>query len=111
MSAMPHRIAVALTFGASAATLVGIAEFHDHADIMALGQRVAVAFEVMLGSLTVAGSFIAFGKLQEILPSKPLTYRGQNAVNFTLLGVIVVILVAVVIGKGGMPLFYGLVGL
>jgi NAD(P) transhydrogenase subunit beta len=111
MTAMPQRIAIALTFGASAATLVGIAEFHDHADIMALGQRVAVAFEVMLGSLTVAGSFIAFGKLQEILPSKPLTYRGQNAVNFTLLGVIVVILVAVVIGKGGMPLFYGLVGL
>ena len=111
MTAMPQRIAIALTFGASAATLVGIAEFHDHADIMALGQRVAVAFEVMLGSLTVAGSFIAVGKLQEILPSKPLTYRGQNAVNFTLLGVIVVILVAVVIGKGGMPLFYGLVGL
>ena len=111
MTAMPQRIAIALTFGASAATLVGIAEFHDHADIMALGQRVAVAFEVMLGSLTVAGSFIAFGTLQEILPSKPLTYRGQNAVNFTLLGVIVVILVAVVIGKGGMPLFYGLVGL
>ena len=111
MTAMPQRIAIALTFGASAATLVGIAEFHDHADTMAFGQRVAVAFEVMLGSLTVAGSFIAFGKLQEILPSKPLTYRGQNAVNFALLGVIVVILVAVVAGKGDMPLFYGLVGL
>jgi NAD(P) transhydrogenase subunit beta len=111
MTAMPQRIAIALTFGASAATLVGIAEFHDHADTMALGQRIAVAFEVMLGSLTVAGSFIAFGKLQEILPSKPLTYRGQNAVNFTLLGVIVVVLIAVVMGKAGMPLFYGLVGL
>ena len=111
MTAMPQRIAIALTFGASAATLVGIAEFHDHGETLALGQRIAVAFEVMLGSLTVAGSFIAFGKLQEILPSKPLTYRGQNAVNFALLGVIVVILVAVVMGKGGMPLFYGLVGL
>ena len=64
MTAMPQRIAIALTFGASAATLVGIAEFHDHADTLALGQRIAVAFEVMLGSLTVAGSFIAFGKLQ-----------------------------------------------
>jgi NAD(P) transhydrogenase subunit beta len=111
MTAMPQRIAIALTFGASAATLVGITEFHDHADTLALGQRIAVAFEVMLGSLTVAGSFIAFGKLQEILPSKPLTYRGQNAVNFALLAVIVAILVVVVIGKGAMPLFYGLVGL
>jgi NAD(P) transhydrogenase subunit beta len=111
MTAMPQRIAIALTFGASAATLVGIAEFHDHADTMALGQRIAVAFEVVLGSITVAGSFIAFGKLQEILPSRPLTYRGQNAINFVTLGVVVALLVAVVIGYGGMPLFYGLIAL
>ena len=111
MTAMPQRIAIALTFGASAATLVGIAEFHDHADTLALGQRIAVAFEVMLGSLTVAGSFIAFGKLQEILPGRPLTYRGQNTVNFVLLGVVLAVLVAVVIGVGGMPLFYGLIAL
>src|SRR3954468_684360 len=71
MTAMPQRIAIALTFGASAATLVGIAEFHDHAETLAFGQRVAVAIEVMLGSLTVAGSFVAAGKLQEVLPSKP----------------------------------------
>jgi NAD(P) transhydrogenase subunit beta len=111
MTAMPQRIAIALTFGASAATLVGIAEFHDHRETLALGQRIAVAFEVMLGSLTVAGSFVAAGKLQEVLPSRPLTYRGQNAVNFALLGLILVILVAVAAGKGGMPLFYTLVGL
>jgi len=111
MTAMPQRIAIALTFGASAATLVGIAEYHDHRETLALGQRIAVAFEVVLGSLTVAGSFVAAGKLQEVLPSRPLTYRGQNAVNFALLGVILVILGAVVAGKGGMPMFYTLVAL
>jgi len=111
MTAMPQRIAIALTFGATAATLVGIAEYHDHAETLALGQRVAVAFEVMLGSLTVAGSFVAFGKLQEILPSRPLTYRGQNTVNFALLGIMVVLLGAVIAGMGGMSLFYGLVAL
>jgi NAD(P) transhydrogenase subunit beta len=111
MTAMPQRIAIALTFGASAATLVGIAEYHDHRETLALGQRVAVAIEVMLGSLTVAGSFVAAGKLQELLPSKPLTYRGQNAANFGLMAVMVVILGAVVAGKGGMPMFYALVAL
>jgi NAD(P) transhydrogenase subunit beta len=111
MTAMPQRIAIALTFGASAATLVGIAEYHDHRETLALGQRIAVAFEVVLGSLTVAGSFVAAGKLQEVLPSRPLTYRGQNAVNFAVLGVILVILGAVVAGKGGMPMFYTLVAL
>jgi len=111
MTAMPQRIAIALTFGASAATLVGIAEYHDHRETLAVGQRVAVAFEVMLGSLTVAGSFVAAGKLQEVLPSKPLTYRGQNAVNFGLMAVMLVILGAVIAGKGGMPTFYALVAL
>ena len=111
MTAMPQRIAIALTFGASAATLVGIAEYHDHRETLALGQRVAVAIEVMLGSLTVAGSFVAAGKLQEVLPSKPLTYRGQNAANFGLMVVMLVILGAVVAGKGGMPMFYALVAL
>jgi len=111
MTAMPQRIAIALTFGASAATLVGIAEYHDHRETLALGQRVAVAIEVMLGSLTVAGSFVAAGKLQEVLPSKPLTYRGQNAANFGLMAVMLVILGAVVAGKGGMPMFYALVAL
>jgi NAD(P) transhydrogenase subunit beta len=111
MTAMPQRIAIALTFGASAATLVGIAEYHDHRETLALGQRIAVAFEVVLGSLTVAGSFVAAGKLQEVLPSRPLTYRGQNAVNFAQLAVILVILGAVVAGKGGMPMFYTLVAL
>ena len=111
MTAMPQRIAIALTFGAAAATLVGVAEFHDHADTMLLGQRIAVAFEVVLGSITVAGSFIAFGKLQEILPSRPLTYRGQNAINFATLGVVVALLIAVVMGYGGMPLFYSLIAL
>ena len=111
MTAMPQRIAIALTFGASAATLVGIAEFHEHADAMSLGQRIAVAFEVMLGSVTVAGSIVAFGKLQELLPSRPLTYRGQNAVNFVLLGVVMVLVGSVSARFGGMPLFYGLIAL
>src|SRR5688500_2898029 len=109
MTAMPQRIAIALTFGATAATLVGVAEYHDHADTFAFGQRVAVGLEVVLGSLTVGGSLIAFGKLQEVLPSRPLTYRGQNAVNFALLGVILVVLGAVVARVAGMPLFYGLI--
>jgi NAD(P) transhydrogenase subunit beta len=111
MTAMPQRIAIGLTFGAAAATLVGIAEYHDHADTFALGQRVAIGLEVVLGALTVGGSLIAFGKLQEVLPTQPLTYRGQNAVNFLLLGVIIAILAAVVARVGGMPLFYVLIAL
>jgi NAD(P) transhydrogenase subunit beta len=42
--------------------------------------------EVLLGFLTFTASMMAFGKLQEILPTRPLTYRGQNVINLSLLG-------------------------
>src|SRR5205809_829615 len=84
MTAMPQRIALSLTFSALAATLVGVAEYHTeiaagmvppHAKMAALG------FEIMLGAITVGGTIVAAGKLQEWLPSKPITYKGQNLAN------------------------------
>ena len=45
--------------------------------------------EVILGSLTFTGSLMAAGKLQEILPQRPITYKGQNLVNLLLLAVAV----------------------
>jgi NAD(P) transhydrogenase subunit beta len=46
-----------------------------------------LSMEVILGGLTVTGSLMAAGKLQEILPQRPITYKGQNFVNFLLLAV------------------------
>ena len=46
-----------------------------------------LALEVILGSLTFTGSLMAAGKLQEVLPQRPITYKGQNFVNLSLLGV------------------------
>ena len=84
MTAMPQRIALALTLSAAAAALVGIAEYYTdiHGGMPPdRGKMLALAFEVMLGSLTVGGTLIAAGKLQEWLPSKPMTFAGQNFVN------------------------------
>ncbi len=84
MTAMPQRIALSLTLSALAATLVGIAEYHSElvdGIIPAHAKMVAIGFEVMLGSITVGGTIVAAGKLQEWLPSKPVTYIGQNFVN------------------------------
>ena len=47
--------------------------------------------ETLLGFLTTTASIIAFGKLQEILPTRPLTYKGQNVVSFIVLGGAVVL--------------------
>jgi NAD(P) transhydrogenase subunit beta len=87
MTAMPQRIALSHAFGALAATLVGIGEYAHGLVVGELtrGHVVALGFEVLLGGLTVTGSLMAFGKLQEILPGRPLTFPLQNAFNLALL--------------------------
>jgi NAD(P) transhydrogenase subunit beta len=86
MTAMPQRIAISHLFGALAATLVGVAEYYTLGNGLAVGrgQMAALGFEVMFGSLTITGSFLAFGKLQGFLPGVPVTFRGQNAVSAAL---------------------------
>jgi NAD(P) transhydrogenase subunit beta len=97
MTAVPQRTALSHAFGALAAALVGTAEYYlrsgnlDHFTMTALG------LEVLLGYLTFTASLMAFGKLQEILPTRPITYRGQNFVNLTLLAAAVVITVVLII--------------
>src|SRR5260370_21100395 len=91
MTAMPQRTALSHAFGAFAAALVGIAEYysytHGFKPLAELGhlKMSAMGFEIMLGSFTTTGSLIAFGKLQGLVPGKPLVYRGQNIFHMTLL--------------------------
>ncbi|MBZ9810990.1 MULTISPECIES: NAD(P)(+) transhydrogenase (Re/Si-specific) subunit beta [unclassified Mesorhizobium] len=86
MTAMPQRIAFSHAFGALAATLVGIGEYiHGlHGAGLTAAKMTAIGFEVLFGSLTVTGSLMAFGKLQELLPGRPITFAGQNVFNISL---------------------------
>ncbi len=86
MTAVPQRTALSHAFGALAAALVGTAEFYLRAPAIDRFTMGALALEVLLGFLTFTASLMAFGKLQEILPTRPITWRGQNLLNFTLLG-------------------------
>ncbi len=84
MTAMPQRIALSHAFGALAAVLVGINEFIVKGHEITSGLMGALGFEVLFGSLTVTGSLMAFGKLQGIVKSAPMTYKGQNFFNVSL---------------------------
>ncbi|MDP1829434.1 MAG: NAD(P)(+) transhydrogenase (Re/Si-specific) subunit beta [Archangium sp.] len=87
MTQMPQRIAISHLFGALAATLVGIAEYTHHVWgglELSRVQALALGFEVLFGALTVSGSFMAFGKLHELLPGRGITFPGQNLVNLTI---------------------------
>jgi NAD(P) transhydrogenase subunit beta len=87
MTAMPQRIAVSHSLGAVAATLVGVIEYYRHSADVGRGKMIALGFEVLFGALTVTGSLMAFGKLQEVLPTRPITYRFQNFFNLLLFAV------------------------
>src|SRR3981189_2909182 len=87
MTAVPQRTALSHAFGALCVTLVGTAEFYLRAPDVPRFTMAVLAMEVILGSLTFTGSLMAAGKLQEILPQRPITYKGQNFVNFLLFAV------------------------
>jgi len=97
MTAVPQRTALSHAFGALCVTLVGTAEFYLRSPDISRFMRAVLSMEVILGSLTFTGSLMAAGKLQEILPQRPLTYRGQNFVNFLLLAIAVVLAVYLVL--------------
>ncbi len=84
MTAVPQRTALSHAFGALCVTLVGTAEFYLRSPNVPKFMMSVLAMEVILGGLTFTGSLMAAGKLQEILPQRPITYKGQNLVNFLL---------------------------
>jgi NAD(P) transhydrogenase subunit beta len=114
MTAMPQRIAFSHMFGALAATLVGVAEFTNalaDGEVIGTGHITALGIEVLFGSLTVTGSFIAFGKLAEFIPGRPLTYKGQNLINGALFATTLGLLIFVIFNPDARLAFFLLVGL
>ena len=105
MTAVPQRTALSHAFGALCVTLVGSAEFYLRAPDISRFMMTVLSLEVILGGLTVTGSLMAAGKLQEILPQRPLTYKGQNLVNFLLLAGAVAIAITLVLHPEARSLF------
>jgi NAD(P) transhydrogenase subunit beta len=96
MTKVPQRTALSHAFGAMAVTMVGTAEYYLNFQHISTFVMATLSIEVLLGSLTFTASLMAAGKLQELLPSRPITYKGQNFVNFGVLGAAVVLCVLLV---------------
>ncbi len=105
MTAVPQRTALSHAFGALCVTLVGTAEFYLRSPDISRFMMAVISLEVILGSLTFTGSLMAAGKLQEILPQRPITYKGQNFVNLALLAIAVGAAVVLVLNPGLTYLF------
>ncbi len=109
MTKMPERIALSHSFGGLAVALVGVAEYSNHYMSLSRFDIGAVGFEVLLGAMTFTGSLIAFGKFMGVLPGRPQTFPGQNALNLIALAAGLVILVILTASPDRQVLFYTLV--
>jgi H+-translocating NAD(P) transhydrogenase subunit beta len=89
MTAVPQRTAFSHACGALASALIGTAEYYKgiyQGTPLTKVEMIALIVETLLGFLTFTASLMAFGKLQELLPQRPITYKGQNFVNLGILG-------------------------
>src|SRR5437763_924583 len=87
MTAMPQMVALFNGVGGGAAALIAFADFHNSAppaDRLALNSSISVVLSALIGSISFAGSMIAFAKLQELIGGRPITYAGQQFVNAAL---------------------------
>jgi H+-translocating NAD(P) transhydrogenase subunit beta len=100
MTAMPQRIALSHAFGGLAAALVGIAHYYHERSNLTEFEMGVLGVEIVLGSLVFTGSLMAAGKLIEWLPQRPIVYAGQNAMNFAVLGLAVVLIGILILDPG-----------
>ena len=109
MTAVPQRTAMSHAFGALSAALIGIAEYYVGTPHLTKFEMVEIGLEVIIGSLTFTGSLIAAGKLQEIFPQRPITYKGQNIVSLSTLAAAIVLMLILMVHPEYTHLFQAMV--
>jgi NAD(P) transhydrogenase subunit beta len=113
MTAMPQMVALFNGVGGGAAALVSLAEFHLRAPLPSHLQydiSATIVLSALIGSISFAGSLVAFAKLQELIRGRPIVYRGQQIVNGLLFAAIVAAGIAVVAGAERQWLLAALIG-
>ena len=110
MTAMPQMVAIFNGVGGGAAALVALAEWHNVVD-PASDETVSIVLSALIGSISFAGSVVAFAKLQELVSGRPIVFPGQNVVNLMVLGAAAVLGAVAIAGADDEWLLYGLIAL
>jgi proton-translocating NAD(P)+ transhydrogenase subunit beta len=85
MTAMPQMVALFNGVGGGAAALIAFSEFHVAGGDVSNDEVVSIVLSSLIGSISFAGSMVAFAKLQELVSGRPIVFRGQNVVDAAIL--------------------------
>jgi len=108
MTAVPQRTAFSHACGALASALIGTAEYYkglNQGPALTSTEMTALIIETLLGFLTFTASLMAFGKLQEVLPQRPITYKGQNFVNLGIFAAAAIVGIVLIVAPTQVALF------
>jgi H+-translocating NAD(P) transhydrogenase subunit beta len=110
MTAMPQMVALFNGVGGGAVALIALAEFHNLAPVgLEDEESVSILLSALIGSISFAGSLVAFAKLQELIGGRPIVYGGQQIVNAAVLATALALGAAIVAGADRDFLVVGLI--
>ena len=95
MTAVPQMVALFNGVGGGAAALVAVSELLHFGSPAPFSEVFPSVLSIVIGSISFAGSMVAFAKLQELMTGTPITYPGQQIVNLVLAVLIVGFAIAV----------------
>ncbi len=108
MTQMPQMVAIFNGFGGAASALVAAAEFLKLGDINSF-TVITIVLSVFIGTLTLTGSFIAFGKLQGFVSGQPIIFPGQQLINAILATTLLIIGIYLVQTPTEINYFYAII--
>jgi H+-translocating NAD(P) transhydrogenase subunit beta len=92
MTAMPQLVSLFNAVGGGAAALIAIDDYLRlvGADTVRLDLHIFIVLDIIIGSITFTGSIVASGKLQGLIPGKPIIVPGGQLVTLALAGITVI---------------------
>jgi len=111
MTQMPQMVGIYNGFGGGGSLLIAVAEFLRISSIQAFTavDSVTIVITILIGSITFSGSMIAFGKLQGLVSTRPITYPLQNIWNAIIFLVVLAGMIYLIVVPGSVPIMIALV--
>lgn len=112
MTAMPQMVGIYNGFGGGGSLLIAAAEFFRYANLtegFTVQNSITIVITILIGCVTFSGSMIAFGKLQGLVKSRPVTYPMQNIWNLVIFIAILAMMIYLIVSPGNVPVFIALI--